>query len=190
MPIRVAVLTLALLPLVAACKKREPIADQPVRPRGVLIDEPVAPSPVTPPATEPSYRTPTSAEDNPLPEIKAPPGEEQPPGTTTAAQAAPDDPVKPTRNLQTELESMMGSPVTCLAARTAKEAPSQITISLTANVMPSGAVGRGEVSAPGLSPDELSCVRSRLESLRFAQPVENAPRTVSGSISITLNRGS
>jgi hypothetical protein len=187
MSTRIAALTLALLPLIAACKKREPIADQPLRPRGVLVADPVAPSP-TPANPSPSEQPYTHSADNPLPEIKA--GEEPPPGTTTAEEAAPDEPAKPQRNLQAELETMMGSPVTCLAPRPAKEAPSQISISLTANVMPSGAVGRGEVSAPGLSPEELSCVRSRLESLRFAQPVENAPRTVSGSISITLNRGS
>ena len=51
-----------------------------------------------------------------------------------------------------------------------------------------GTVGRGEVSAPGLTPEEVACVRSRLESLRFTQPIENAPLTVSGSI--TLNQGS
>jgi hypothetical protein len=184
MPIRIAVLTFALLPLAAACSKREPIADQPLRPRGVLVADPVAPSPT--PKTTASV-LPAHTDENPLPEITA---EEPAPGTTTAEEAAPDEPAKPPRNLQTELETMMGSPVSCLAPRAANEAPSQISISLSANVMPSGAVGRGEVSAPGLSKEELSCVRSRLESLRFAQPVENAPRTVSGSISITLNKGS
>jgi hypothetical protein len=153
-----AVLSFALLPLLAACGKREPIADQPLRPRGVLVPDPIAPSAT--PATSPSSLPKIPADENPLPEITA---EEPPPETIAAEEAAPDAPAKPPRNLQAELETMMGNPVSCLAPRAANEAPSQIDISLSANVMPSGAVGRGEVSAPGLSSQELSCVRSRLE---------------------------
>ena len=83
---------------------------------------------------------------------------------------------------------MIGSPAACLTPRPANEAPARVRIGLTASVMPSGAVGRGEVSAPGLSPSEIDCVRKRVESVRFAPPIENAPFTVNGSI--TLNRGS
>lgn len=182
MPIRIAALTLALLPLAGACSQREPVPNQPPRPRGVLVDQAVrAPAAPTPP---PSALPPT---DEPqLPEITV--HEEPTTATTPAEQAAPDEPAKEPRNLQSELEAMMGSPVTCLKPRPASQAPASVNISLSANVMPSGAVGRGEVSAPGLEPEEVSCVRSRLESLRFAQPIENAPLTVRGSI--TLSRGS
>jgi hypothetical protein len=181
MPIRIAALTFVLLPLAAACSQREPVPNQPPRPRGIMVDQavraPVAPTPppsALPPSNEPQ-----------LPEITV---HEEPTTTTPAEQAAPDQPEKEPRNLQSELETMMGSPVTCLKPRPASQAPASVSISLSANVMPSGAVGRGEVSAPGLEPEEVSCVRSRLESLRFAQPIENAPLTVSGSI--TLSRGS
>jgi hypothetical protein len=168
-----AVCSLALvLPLMAACDKREPVANTPVRQRGFGLD--------VPPADESPSKLPSRLEP-PLAQIT----ETNPtPETTTAEQAAPDEPEHPPRNLQSELETMMGSPVSCLKERPASAA-SQVNISLTANVMPSGAVGRGEVSAPDLSPDEVACVRSKLESLRFAQPIENAPLSVSGSVTLT-----
>ncbi len=188
MLIRIAVLTLATLPLAAACSQRGPIPDQPARPRGIMVDQAVqAPSAAAEkPSTADTTDTARLPSDEPqLPEIRV---DEQPTDTTTAEAAAPATPEKEPRNLQSELETMMGSPVTCLKPRPASQAPSSVSISLSANVMPSGAVGRGEVSAPGLEPEEVSCVRSRLESLRFAQPIENAPLTVNGSI--TLSRGS
>lgn len=187
MPNRIAVLAFVLLPLVAACKDREPVPDQRPRPRGIIVDRGAAPP--TPSAAKPAapdYDDDPPHEEPKLAEITV---DEKPWDelTATAEQAAPDEPAKPPRNLKAELESMMGSPITCLKPRPANEAPPSVSISLTASVMPSGAVGRGEVSAPGLEPDEVSCVRSRLESLHFAEPIENAPITVSGSI--TLNRG-
>ena len=115
--------------------------------------------------------------------------QEPQPETLSAAEAAPEPAEKPERDLSRELENQMGSPVGCLAPRAAQAAPSELRLSLNASVMPSGAVGRGEVSASGdLSKAELDCLRTRLESLKLAAPIENAPRTVTGSI--TLTRGS
>jgi hypothetical protein len=162
---------LLALPLMAACKN-EPVANQPVRQRGVQLG-------IAVPEESPA-QLPTPMEQ-PLVQITA---TDPPPATTTAEEAAPDEPEKPARNMQSELETMMGSPVNCLTDRSASEA-NPINISLNANVMPSGAVGRGEVSAPGLTPAEVSCIRSKLESMRFAQPIENAPLVVTGSISLT-----
>lgn len=179
MPSIAAVTVLALtLPLMAACGKREPLPNQPVRERGVA---PAAPQPQL--QESPAQLPPRT--EVPLAQLTA---NDQPPDTTittTAEEAAPDAPDKPRRNLQGELESMMGSPVDCLEARPASSAVSTIAISLSANVMPSGAVGRGEISAPGLRPAEISCLRARLESIRFAQPIENAPLAVHGSLTLT-----
>jgi hypothetical protein len=162
-----------LLLLTAACGKREPVANTPVRQRGVapgvaVVEQSAAQLPVT---AEPKLAQITATD--------------QPPETTTAEEAAPDQPEAPPRNLQSELEAMMGSPVDCLQPRPASSAPGPLNISLRANIMPSGSVGRGEVSAPGLSPAEVACVRSRLESLRFAQPIENAPLSVNGALTLT-----
>jgi hypothetical protein len=178
---RAAVWSIALvcLPLMAACKN-EPVVNPPTRQRGVWprpadTEQPAAQLPAR---VEPQLADIRSG-DSPAVAI---------PATTPAEEAAPDEPEKPPRNLQNELETMMGSPASCLGARPASEAPANLNIALSASIMPSGTVGRGEVSAPGLTPDEVTCVRSRLESLRFAQPIENAPLTVSGTI--TLNQGS
>jgi hypothetical protein len=177
LPRRAAVWSLALcLPLMAACKN-EPIANQPLRQRGIWPRGPAVTEEA--PAAVPAQLQPQLAE------IKA---SDPPPATTPAEEAAPDQPEPPPRNLHNELEAMMGSPANCLAERPANEAPTNLNITLSASIMPSGTVGRGEVSAPGLTPEEVTCVRSRLESLHFAQPIENAPLTVSGTI--TLNRGS
>jgi hypothetical protein len=174
MPRRAAVWSLALLlPLTAACSKREPVANTPVRQRGVAPELTVVEQS---PAQLPTHEAPKLAQ---ITETDATPE------TLPADEAAPDQPEAPPRNLQSELEVMMGSPVNCLQARPASSAPGQVNISLRANIMPSGAVGRGEVSAPGLSPEEVACVRSRLESLRFAEPIENAPLSVSGSLTLT-----
>lgn len=166
-----------LLPLMAACGKRDPVANTPLRERGV--------APNTPGSSlgtqESGSQLPARMEPQ-LAEITA---TDQPPETTTAEEAAPDAPEHAPRNLQTELETLLGSPVDCLKERPASGAPGQLDISLSANVMPSGAVGRGEVSAPGLAADEVACIRARVESLRFAQPIENAPVSVNGSVTLT-----
>jgi hypothetical protein len=173
---RAAVWSLALCLLLMAACRNEPVASQPLRQRGVWPRIPVPEeSPAKlPPPVQPQFE-----------EIKA---SDPPPATLSADAAAPGQPEQPPRNLRNELEAMMGSPAGCLGARPASEAPDNLNISLRASIMPSGIVSRGEVSAPGLTPEEVACVRSRLESLHFAQPIENAPLTVSGSI--TLNHGS
>jgi hypothetical protein len=55
--------------------------------------------------------------------------------------------------------------------------------------MPGGMVADSNVSAPGLSPDEVKCLRRRLEAVHLAQPIENAPFRVSGSITLVRRGG-
>ena len=169
--------------LLVACSKRQEIADTPARPRGV--GPAVEPTPTA--AVE--QDEPAGAELLPLRVDETPPTAASNEETLPAAEAVPEVADKQPRNLQQELESMIGSPVDCLAPRPREGAPPELRLSLSASVMPSGAVGRGEVSGSAqLTKPELDCVRARIEGLHFATPIENAPLTVSGSI--TLKFGS
>jgi hypothetical protein len=103
------------------------------------------------------------------------------PSEDVALQAEQAEP-KAVRDFAAELAQMMGNPVDCLSARVAVDAPTQLDIALSTRVMPSGAVASSEVHAAGLAPNELSCLRSRVETLHFAVPIENAPFAVQGSL--------
>jgi hypothetical protein len=100
-------------------------------------------------------------------------------------QAAPikaaDEPEA--RDFTAELEHMMGSPAACLKPRA--DAPSgPATVSVTANVMPSGAVRHGEASSGALQPEELACIRRQLEGLHFAPPIPDGPFAVHGTLKL------
>jgi hypothetical protein len=167
-------LALTLLGLVgmlsAACGKREAIAERPLKARGIgaapagPAQEPARPIDPQPWAAEPI--APTSP-------VEAPPVQDQP------AEE------KPPRDFNTELVQMIGSPAGCLKPRSAESAPSNIDISLSTSVMPSGAVAQSEVQAAGLDPSEALCLRSRLEALHFAAPIENAPFKARGTLHLT-----
>jgi hypothetical protein len=175
--------------LLSACSQREEVPNRPLRQRGIAQGKQPLPA-----AEERERERDFEPEPALLPLTETTPGFGADPATNEpetvlpAEQAAPEEAEKPARNLSRELESMMGSPVSCLQQRTAAEAPASVRIGLSASVMPSGSVGRTEVSAPGLAPEEIRCLQKRLEALQFAQPIDNAPLTVTGSI--TLTRGS
>jgi hypothetical protein len=102
-----------------------------------------------------------------------------------AAQPAAEAEAKPARDFAAELTQMLGNPLSCFNARAASDAPGQLDIALSTHVMPSGTVTQSQVSAPGLAPSEVACLRGRLEALHFAGPIENAPFTVQGSFHLT-----
>jgi hypothetical protein len=175
-----------LLPctLLMGCKQ-EPYGNQPIRQRGV------GPPIELHPAAQTEPPKPFSPQLLPLRVDETPRADEAAPSDDTlpAGEAVPQAADKPARNLQHELEDMIGSPSDCMAAQKPDAAPSEVRLSLTASVMPSGAVGRAEVSASTqLGKQELDCVRTKLEALHFATPIENAPIQVSGSI--TMKYGS
>lgn len=87
------------------------------------------------------------------------------------------------RDLSAELATMMRSAIGCLKPQTGNQAGGPVMISLTANVMPSGAVRHGAVSG-SLETEELDCVRRLLETLHFAAPIENAPFSVQASLKL------
>ena len=110
-----------------------------------------------------------------------------------AAAAAPsdedNDKKKEKRDFSAELVRAFGDPASCLQPRTSDTGPGQLPIALSTQVMPSGMVADSSVSAPGLSPDEVKCLRQRLESVHFAQPIENAPFRVTGSMTLARSGG-
>jgi hypothetical protein len=146
------------------------------------------PAGATPPAEAPSVAASPSEPSDPLFENGRPP--EQPlaaaPAEDPAAQPAQAKAeAKPPRDFSRELVQMLGNPVACLSARAVTDAPRELEIALATQVMPSGAVGRSEVSAAGLEAGELACLRGKVEALHFAGPIENAPFAVRGSIHLT-----
>ncbi|MET0390382.1 MAG: hypothetical protein ABW321_30700 [Polyangiales bacterium] len=106
---------------------------------------------------------------------------EPPSAAPAAAQTAPAD--KPNRDYPSELLAMIGDPLTCLTPR-AVETPNVIYIAIDTQVMPSGATGRSQVAAAGLSSDEQRCLTRRVDSLRFGGTIENAPFPVRASLTI------
>jgi hypothetical protein len=150
------------------------------RRRGIgpmLTAAPVAPKPEEPPSYAPVPEQPLPAAD---PAAPVPAPLEDP-----SAQPAAEAEAKPARDFAAEMTQMLGNPLTCFGARAANDAPSQLDIALSTHVMPSGTVTQSQVSAPGLAPNEIACLRSRLEALHFAGPIENAPFSVQGSMHLT-----
>jgi hypothetical protein len=135
----------------------------------------------TKPEEPPNY-APVPEQPQPVAEPAAPvPGPLEDPSAQPAAEAE----AKPARDFAAEMTGMLGSPLACFGARAANEAPAQIDIALSTRVMPSGSVTQSQVAAPGLAPNEIACLRSRLEALHFAAPIENAPFSVQGSLHLT-----
>jgi hypothetical protein len=150
------------------------------RRRGIgpmLTAAPVATKPEEPPSYAPVPEQPLPAAD---PAAAVPAPLEDP-----AAQPAAEAEAKPARDFAAEMTQMLGSPLSCFGARAANDAPAQLDIALSTHVMPSGTVTQSQVSAPGLAPNEIACLRSRLEALHFAGPIENAPFSVQGSLHLT-----
>jgi hypothetical protein len=106
-----------------------------------------------------------------------------------AAAPSAEDNDEPKRDFSAELVRAFGDPASCLQPRPNDTGPSQLPIALSTQVMPGGMVADSHVSAPGLSSDELKCLRQRLEAVHFAQPIENAPFRVSGSVTLARSGG-
>jgi hypothetical protein len=127
--------------------------------------------------TTPAAQVPTTTDLDPTRAQGTPP--------TMAAAAAAEAATSPEkRDFAEEFRRKISGAVTCLKVRAADVAPAHIDIAVTAQVMPSGAVGRGEASASLLDVAELTCVRHQIEAVHFDAPIENAPFSVSATLSI------
>ncbi len=88
------------------------------------------------------------------------------------------------RDYEAELRGLVGNPLACFAPRASDQAPESVSISLEAHVTSSGVVSRAYASSTALSPQELTCLRQRMERAHFRAPVPDAPRTVRTTIEV------
>jgi hypothetical protein len=108
------------------------------------------------------------------------------PEAEAAAAAAEEE--KP-RDYPAELLSAMRGTESCVKPRLASEAlPSELTISLEGLVLESGTVVTGAARAPVLTPEELECVKRRLESTRLPPNVKEAPRRVNATLTLKFKK--
>lgn len=175
-PFLVALFVLVSLVLNACSRKRPEEEPAPAPSRGLRPAE-ERPEPAAAPQ-QPAPQPFQFPPDNTPAPAAAPAAEDQP------AAAAPEGP--PPRDYSGELKSLVGSPSGCLKPRVGAQAPREIMVTVEAVVMESGMVSRAYARAADLDDDELSCIRARLGSARMSGGVENAPRTVTTTVSMVL----
>jgi hypothetical protein len=164
-----AVLGAALCCLLACGSKSDSTAPaSPVRMRGAYPDNAAQPNQPAPAPTAPAVA--------------------QAPQPVQAPEPQPDKPAEAPekRDYSAELLSAVGSPVDCLKPRDSADAPPEIRIDLEAHVLDTGSISRGYARSSQLERQELDCVRTRLEGAHLRGPIEEAPRTVSSTLSIKL----
>jgi hypothetical protein len=103
------------------------------------------------------------------------------------APAKPEKPVEPEkRDYGAELLAALGSPTDCLKPRQGPDSPPEIKVELEAYLLETGTMSRGYARSSELDPDELKCIRSKLESRSLKGPIEQAPRAVHASLSFKV----
>jgi len=101
---------------------------------------------------------------------------------TLAAAAA-----EKARDYPAELLSAVHGAESCVQPRTASAAvPTEVLISLEALVLESGTIVSGTARGAALTPEEIECVKRRLESTRLPDKVKDAPRRVSATLKLTF----
>ncbi len=164
---------LVLLPITGCRSEPDEPEPPPTNPRGPghspndRRDEPQAP-------TAPS-------EEQPEPE----PFEEPTAAPVAKAEAKPEEEKK--RDYGAELVRAVGGAEGCVKPR-APDAPlpTTVSISLEAYVLESGAVSRGYARSSSLTPEELDCVKTRIEHARLGPAVEEAPRRIDATVELTF----
>jgi hypothetical protein len=169
--------SVAILVATGCSRHRTTESPEPVReaaPHAAPSREPVRPAPAAPVNAAPTFvpRAPAATITEPTPQ-RAP----------SLPEPEPERLQEKPRDFRAELERMLGDVGSCVKPR-GRDHATMINIAVTAHVMPGGAVPHGEVSASELQREELACIKQRLESLRFAAPIENAPFTVEGSLNV------
>lgn len=93
------------------------------------------------------------------------------------------------RDYSAELLSGMRGAESCVKPRLASEAlPSELAIALEGLVLESGTVVTGAARAAMLTPEELECVKRRLESTRLPPNVKEAPRRVHATLTLKFKK--
>lgn len=142
------------------------------RPRGVN-------APAETPAPKPTAPKPAAAveEATPIPE-QAP--------LPAAAEEKKDE--APPRDYPAELLAALGAPVDCLHPRSGADVPSELHVDVQVYLLETGFVSRAYARSPSLDAAETQCLTKRASSLRLRGPIEDAPRSVSTTLTLTLQR--
>lgn len=108
------------------------------------------------------------------------------PAPTAATQPTPTaGPAR--RDLANELSTALAGLNSCVdVAKAAQQPDGKLTISVTAMVLASGALGRPEVSAAGQPETALRCLNQQVGNLRLAPDVPDAPQRVSASTTVQV----
>jgi hypothetical protein len=113
-----------------------------------------------------------------------PTSEKPPANPQTEKSDQLEDSTKKERNLETELQSLIGNPIDCLSPQAGGQAPDTIELALEAYVTANGIVSRSSVRSPYLSNIELTCVKKRIENGRFRAPIDDAPRAIRTTVTL------
>lgn len=153
-----------------------PAPEPPPPPRGIRPSQgQVAPSQATPP-------TPSVVP------AQAPTATQEPAAEPNKAKNEPAAEPEKKRDYEAELTTAVGTPTDCLKPREGPDSPSEIRVELEAHFLETGAMSRGYARSSQLDPEELTCLRSRLEAVRLQSPIEEAPRTVHATLSFKLKK--
>lgn len=170
-PMRVGA-ALACAGMLLACSKSPPPASPPARGPGigpVVGDDPMNRAQ---PAQPSEFQ------------VNRAPGE-QPTAAVQAEQAQEEaQKEKEQRDYPGELLARIANPVSCLAPRSSDDNARPITIGIAAQLMPSGALARTELSAADLSGAERACLTQRVGAVHLNGPIEGAPLGVHASLTL------
>jgi hypothetical protein len=170
---RTRALLLVLFPLAACSSGGTPADETPKeRPRGLVeaSDRPQVALPAK------NAAAPAAAEADEPVAAEAVPG---------AAEEEKKDEAPP-RDYGAELLAALGAPIDCLRPRTDADAPSELRIDVQAYLLETGFVSRAYVRAPSLDASEVQCLTKRASALRLAAPIEQAPRSVATTLTLTM----
>jgi hypothetical protein len=121
-------------------------------------------------------------------DIRLEPGLMAPAGGEPAIRAEPEAPREqptmepPPPDRAAELRALVGDPSSCIGRL--EDPPAELSIQVAATVSTSGVVTRYEVSNSRLSDEAIECIGNRLANARFAAPVEDAPRTITATVTV------
>jgi hypothetical protein len=104
-----------------------------------------------------------------------------------AAAEAENKAAEKPRDHSAELLAAIRGAESCVEPRAASQAlPSELLVSVEGLVLESGTVVTGSARASVLTPEELQCIKRRLESSRLPPGVKDAPRRVNASLKLTF----
>jgi hypothetical protein len=115
--------------------------------------------------------------------------QQQVPGGDPAAAVAPEEQPKAEdqkepRDYPSELLQRLGNPASCLSPRVNDGTAHPFQIGIAAQLMPSGALARTDLTAPELSSAERACLAQRVGAVHLAGPIEGAPLGIQTSLTL------